>query len=83
MPSGLPDGSREADERAEARHLVDLLTRVKIAREIDSRMSSLGAMICQLPDWAAPFYARFTITERQFLLAVPSEGVADPTCEAG
>ncbi|MGC2289053.1 MAG: hypothetical protein WA688_04270, partial [Thermoplasmata archaeon] len=68
--SGLPDDSREVEEQAEYRHLVDLRSRVKIARAVASKMPGLAAILRARPDRAARFYARFGITDRQF-----SEGV--------
>jgi hypothetical protein len=53
ITSGLPDDSREADERAEYRHLVALRSRVKIARAVVSKMPGLAAMLRGRPDRAA------------------------------
>jgi hypothetical protein len=81
--SGLPDDSREADERAAYRHLVDLRSCVKIARAIASRMPGLAAVLRARPDRAARFYARFGITEGQFMRGVPDEGVMDLARKSG
>jgi len=66
ITSGLPDDSREADERAVARHLKDLRGRVKAARAAIS--ATPGAEEVLRRDWmrSAGFYARFGITEAQF-----------------
>jgi hypothetical protein len=71
--SGLPDDSREADDRAEDWHLRDLRGRVKVARALASRNPSLTEAIAG--DWrkAARFCARFGITETQFRYGVPFE----------
>jgi len=63
ITSGLPDDSREEDERAEARHLLDLHGRVKAARAIVSQTPGLEKILTH--DWqkAARFYSRFGITE--------------------
>ena len=75
--SGLPDDSREADERTEACHIVDLRTRVKIARAVVSRMPGLAAVLRERPDRAARFYARFAVTEGQFRQGVRSSNTQD------
>jgi hypothetical protein len=64
--SGLPDDSREEDERVEARRLRDLRARVKAARAVVSATHGLAETLAS--DWrkAAAFYARFGITERVF-----------------
>jgi len=65
--SGLPDDSRDADERQAQRRLRDLRRRVKVARAVVSTTPGLAETIAA--DWqkAARFYARFEITEVQFL----------------
>ncbi len=73
VTSGLPDDSREADERAEYRHIVDLRSRVKIARAVVSKMPGLAAMLRERPDRTTRFYARFGITEGQFREGVRSD----------
>jgi hypothetical protein len=70
ITSGLPDDSREDDERAEGGRLRDLRARVKAARAVVSRTPGLSEILAR--DWqrAALFYARFQITEAQFRLGV-------------
>jgi len=64
--SGLPDDSREADERAAERRLRDLRGRVKAARAALS--GAPGAADLLRANWRreAAFYARFGITQAQF-----------------
>jgi hypothetical protein len=71
--SGLPDDSREADERGAERRLRDLRGRVKAARAAIS--ASPGAAEAIRADWrrGAGFLARFRITQVQFRQGVPSE----------
>jgi hypothetical protein len=71
ITSGLPDDSREADERDAVRKLRDLRGRVKAARAAIS--GTPGAAQILRRDWvrAARFYARFGITEAQFRRGVP------------
>jgi hypothetical protein len=71
--SGLPDDSREADERAAARALRDLRSRVKAARAVVTTTPGLAEIVAR--DWqrAARFYARFGITETWFRNGVPLE----------
>jgi hypothetical protein len=66
ITSGLPDDSREADERAAQRRLRDLRGRVKAARAAISGTPGAEQVLRQ--DWvkAAHFYARFGITEEMF-----------------
>jgi len=66
ITSGLPDDSREADERAEEYRLRDLGARVKAARAFVSTRPGLADALQR--DWrkAARFYARFGITETMF-----------------
>ncbi|MCI4356061.1 MAG: hypothetical protein L3K18_02805 [Thermoplasmata archaeon] len=69
--SGLPDDSREADERATERRLRDLRGRVKAARAaLSARPEAKEAFRA---DWGreAAFYARFGITQAQFQHGVP------------
>jgi hypothetical protein len=72
ITSGLPDDSRESDERAAERRLRDLRGRVKAARAAIS--ATTGAEEVLRRDWAraARFYARFEITEGQFRAGVPA-----------
>ncbi len=63
ITSGLPDDSREADERAAARQLRDVGARVNAARAMVATTPSMAETLAR--DWrkAAWFYARFGITE--------------------
>jgi hypothetical protein len=71
ITSGLPDDSREADERAAERRLRDLRGRVKAARAVLSTTPGLAETLVR--DWrkATRFYARFGVTEDQFRHGVP------------
>ena len=75
ITSGLPDDSREEDERAEARHLRDLRGRVKAARAVVGTAPGLAEILAH--DWrkAAAFYARFSISEAQFRHGAPSQNL--------
>ena len=66
ITSGLPDDSREVDERAAERRLHDMRGRVKAARAAISITPGAEAVLEQ--DWirAARFYTSFGITEEQF-----------------
>ena len=66
ITSGLPDDSREADERDTERRLRDLRGRVKAARAAIS--ATPGAAEVLQRDWmrAARFYAGFGLTEALF-----------------
>jgi len=70
ITSGLPDDSREEDERADARYVRDLRGRVKAARAVVSRTPGLVEKLTS--DWkkAARFWARFGITEEMFRAGV-------------
>jgi len=70
ITSGLPDDSREADERAGARLLRDLRARVKAARALVANSPCMAETLAR--DWrkATWFYARFGITEGQFRFGV-------------
>ncbi len=72
ITSGLPDDSREADERAAERRLRDVRGRVKAARAAIS--APPGAEEILRRDWkkAARFYAKHGITEQQFRQGIPS-----------
>ncbi|MGA7477025.1 MAG: hypothetical protein WBW47_07425 [Thermoplasmata archaeon] len=73
--SGLPDDSREADERAAERRLRDLRWRVKAARAAISTTPGLADTLHS--DWqrAARFYARFKVNESQLRFCLPTEPV--------
>ncbi|MGA3023025.1 MAG: hypothetical protein ABSE66_09570 [Thermoplasmata archaeon] len=80
ITSGLPDDSREADERAAERRLRELRGRVKAARATIS--AAPGAEHVLRRDWvkAAHLYARFGITEEVLRRGVPAVPVDDPDC---
>jgi len=71
--SGLPDDTREEDERAEERRLRDLRSRVKVARALVSSIPGLAETLTR--DWvkAARFYTRQGIAEAQFRHGVSDE----------
>jgi hypothetical protein len=71
ITSGLPDDSREADERAAERQLRDLRGRVKAARALVATTPGLRDVLQR--DWqrAARFYARFGITEEMLRHGLP------------
>jgi hypothetical protein len=73
ITSGLPDDSREADERAAARHLTDLRGRVKAARA--ALAACPGGADAIRADWRkeAGLMARFGITQAMFREGVPSQ----------
>jgi len=66
ITSGLPDDSREADERAAERRVRELRGRVKGARAVIATTPGLSETLAR--DWrkAAQFYVRFRITEPLF-----------------
>jgi hypothetical protein len=72
ITSGLPDDSREADERVMEHYLRDVRARVKLARAVLSRMPGLAAILRERPDRMARFCARFGITESHFTNGVPT-----------
>jgi hypothetical protein len=74
ITSGLPDDSREADERAAERRLRDLRARVKAERAVVANTPGLAEMLQS--DWqkAAIFFFRFGMTEGQFRNGVPALG---------
>ncbi len=71
ITGGLPDDSREADERAADRRLGDLRGRVKAARAAISASPGAEETLRLDRVKAARFYARFLITESQFRCGVP------------
>jgi hypothetical protein len=77
ITSGLPDDSREEDERQEGRRLRDLRGRVKLARAVVSSTPALAETLTN--DWmkAVRFYARFGITQAQFRQGVPARICVD------
>jgi len=70
ITSGLPDDTREADEREVERRLRDLRGRVKRVRAVVSTTPGLAEAL--RGDWrkAVRLYARFGITEKLFLHGV-------------
>jgi len=78
ITSGLPDDSREADERAAPRQLREQRARVKAARAMVAITPGLAETFAR--DWrkAAPFYARFGIMEGIFRRGVPSTDDVNP-----
>jgi hypothetical protein len=72
VTSGLPDDSREADERAAARRLCDLRGRVKAARAALSAHPEARETLRS--DWRreAAFYSRFGITQSELRKGVPA-----------
>jgi len=73
--SGLPDDSREVDEKEAARRLRELRARGKAARAVLSKTPRLAESLQR--DWGkrAQFYERFGITQAQFRHGVPSDTV--------
>ena len=71
ITSGLPDDSREEDERQKARRLRELRARVKRARAIVASTPGLAETL--RGDWqkAARFYAHSGVTEAQLRNGVP------------
>jgi hypothetical protein len=74
ITSGLPDDSREEDERREARRLRDQRGRVKVARALVSTTPGLAETLYNEWNRAARFYARFGITEAMLRSGVPTAG---------
>jgi hypothetical protein len=74
ITSGLPDDTREEDERAAERGLRDLRSRVKIARAVVSATPGLADALREDSRRAARFYARFGITEEMLRHGVASLG---------
>jgi hypothetical protein len=72
ITSGLPDDSREADERLAERQLRDLRGRVKAARAVASATPGLTEILTRGWQKAVQFYAQFGITEEIFRRGVPA-----------
>ena len=72
ITSGLPDDSREADERAAERALRDLRGRVKAGRAVVGANPELAETLQR--DWrrAARFSARFGVTVEQLRHGAPA-----------
>ena len=62
ITSGLPDDSREAEERGAERRLRDLRGRVKTARAVIAKTPGLADVLASGWRRAARFYARFGVT---------------------
>jgi hypothetical protein len=79
ITSGLPDDSREADERDAERRLRELRGRVKAARKVVSTTPGLAETLAV--DWqkAARFCARFGVIERRFQEVAGAESVQEGT----
>ena len=79
ITSGLPDDSREEEERQEERRLRDLRGRIKAAWAVVAQAPGLADILAK--DWrkATKFYTRFGITERMFVhgVMVADEGDSD------
>jgi hypothetical protein len=67
ITSGLPDDSREEDERQEERRLRDLRGRVKAARAAISATPGAEAGLRRDRTRATQFYAKFGVSEATFL----------------
>ena len=85
ITSGLPEDSREKDERQEERQMGDLRGRVKVAMSVVARTPGLAQILAK--DWrkAARFYVRFGVTEEMFRCggsrdAPTGQGVTDAFC---
>jgi len=72
ITSGLPDDSREADERVAERRLRDFRARVKAARAVVATTPGLTETLARDGRKAARFYARFGIAETLFRQGGPS-----------
>ncbi|HZY92863.1 MAG TPA: hypothetical protein VFG07_08885 [Thermoplasmata archaeon] len=81
VTSGLPDDSRDADERRGERALRELRERVKRARAVIATTPGLSEILAADPRRAAMFYARWGISRSRLLAGVPN--VPDPLCRAG
>jgi len=77
ITSGLPDDSRETDERLAERRLRELRGRVKAARALVATTPGLAETLQR--DWqkAARFYARFGIDEGLFRNRTPASVMED------
>ncbi|NNN16801.1 MAG: hypothetical protein HKL79_00320, partial [Thermoplasmata archaeon] len=77
ITSGLPDDSRETEEREAERRLRGLRGRVKAARAVIARTSGLAEVLAR--DWrrATRFYARYGVTERLVRHGVPAVASTD------
>jgi hypothetical protein len=73
--SGLPDDSREEDERVAARSLRERRARVRAAREVVATTPGLAETLQRDRRKAAPFFYRFGITEDWLRRGVPSSSI--------
>jgi hypothetical protein len=71
ITSGLPDDSREAEERGVERRLRELRARVKAARAVVATTPGLAETLARHWQRAARFYAGFGITLAVFRQGVP------------
>lgn len=71
VTSGLPDDSREADERAAERQLRDLRGRVKVARTVVAREPRLKELLTRDDPNGARFCAQFGITSELLRSGAP------------
>jgi hypothetical protein len=73
ITSGLPDDSREEDERDAERRLREVRARVKAARAVVATTPGLAETLAS--DWkrAARFYVRCGVTESIFRYGVPAK----------
>ncbi|MCI4364541.1 MAG: hypothetical protein L3K10_00530 [Thermoplasmata archaeon] len=71
--SGLPDDSRDADERAAARNLRDVRARVKAARALVATSPAMSETLSRDGRSAVWFYAQFGINLGQFRLGAAQE----------
>ncbi len=77
ITSGLPDDSREADQRAAEQRLRDLRGRVKAARAVVAATPGLSGILAREREKAAQFYARLGITETMFRFGVEAGDIPD------
>jgi hypothetical protein len=77
ITSGLPDDSRESNERTEERRLRDLRSCVKKARAVAASTPGLDEILAN--DWqkAARFYARYGVTEATYRHGVRADAACD------
>ncbi|MGP8159509.1 MAG: hypothetical protein ACLPWO_07915 [Thermoplasmata archaeon] len=71
ITSGLPDDSREEDERTAEGRLREVRARVKMARAVVATTPGLAETLAANWQKAAHFYAKFGITEERFQQGVP------------
>ena len=76
ITSGVPDDSREEDEREEARRLRDLRGRVKRARAVVATTPGLAKMLAGDRQGPARFYAKSGINEVMLWDEIPTESAS-------